>query len=254
MRSNTVAFRGVGQVVEAYRANDIAPWAIVTGMGKVQDVMFAYEEDDISNGAQMLEECLKRMKAGSSSASYSLRTYKLKAQQEIESNTVWCRSFPFKLYNEEDDEYSPFEAGKRYYQKQSEDQINALQEQINMLKKQIEEEGDQEDKPEGMAGIVSGIFNHPTMQPIIMQAIAGIVSKIIPMPANPARVAGIENGPAQAQLQSILEIGQPEKVQQAINILCSQDAKLGDHLLKLADISIKNPGQFQGLLGMLSIV
>jgi hypothetical protein len=251
MRSNSVAFRGVGQVVEAYKANDIAPWAIVTGLGKVQDVMFAYEDDDISQGAQMLEECLKRMKAGSSSASYSLRTYKLKGQAEIESNTVWCRSFPFKLYNEEDEDYSPFEAGRRHYQKQADEQIRALQEQIDLLKKQ-QEEDEEEERPEGMAGVVSGIFNDPTMKPIIMRAIAGFVSRIVPMPA-PAAVAGIENGPAQAPLQSVLETGQPEKVQQAINVLCTQDAKLGDHLCKLADLSIKNPSQFQQLLGMLTM-
>lgn len=250
MRSNTVAFRGVMQVLEAYKANDIAPWAIVTGLGKVQDIMFAYEDQDLSEGAVMLEECLKRMKAGSSSASYSLRTYKLKGQAEIESSTTWCRSFPFKLYNDEDEDYSPFEAGRRHSQRQAEEKMQALQEQIDMLKKQQEEDEVEEEKPEGIAGVVQGIFNHPTMQPIIMQAIAGLISKIIPMPAGmPAQVAGIGDGRA---LESVLEAGQPEKVQQAINVLCSQDGKLGDHLMKLADLSIRNPGQFNMLIGMLN--
>jgi hypothetical protein len=253
MRSNSVAFRGVGQVVEAYTANDIAPWAIVTGAGKVQDVMFAYEGDDVTEGASMLNECLKRMKAGSSSASYSLRTYKLKSGAEIESNTVWCRSFPFKLYNEEDEDYSPFEAGRRHYQRQADEQIKALQEQIDLLKKMQEDREDEVDeKPEGIAGVVYGIFNDPIMKPVFMNALAGIVSKIVPMQARPAAVAGINNG-SDDPVQSVLEQGQPEKVQQAINILCTQDPKLGDHLLKLADISLKNPGQFQHLLGMLTM-
>lgn len=245
MRSNTVAFRGVGQVIEAYKANDIAPWAIVTG----KDIMFAYEESDLDAGAVMLEECLKRMKAGSSSASYSLRTYKLKGQQEIESNTPWCRSFPFKLYNDEDEDYSPFEAGRRHSLRQADEKIQALQEQIDLLKKQQEEDEAEEETPEGIAGVVQGIFNHPTMQPIIMQAIAGLVSKIIPMPAGmPGQVAGVSGG----ALDSVLEPGQPEKVQEAVNVLCSQDPKLGDHLLKLANMSIKNPGQFNMLIGMLN--
>ena len=255
MRSNAVAFRGVGQVVEAYKANDIAPWAITTGAGKARDIMFAYEENDLEAGAAMLEECLKRMKAGSSSASYSLRTYKLQGKAEIESNTVWCRSFPFKLYMDEDEDYSPFEAGRRHYARDADEKIKALQEQLDLMKKRQEEEDEEEDdKPEGVAGIVSGIFNDPTFKPIIMQAIAGIVRKIVPMPmSQPAAVAGIDNGAEQQTLQSILQPGQPEKVQQAINVLCTQDPKLGDHLLKLADISIKNPGQFQSLLGMLSM-
>lgn len=250
MRSNSVAFRGVGQVVEAYKANDIAPWAIVTGMGKVQDIMFAFEENDTESGASMLEECLKRMKAGSSSASYSLRTYKLKAGQEIESSTAWCRSFPFKLYDEDDGDYSPFEAGRRHYQRQADEQIKALQEQIDLLKKAQEEQDEEEDeKPEGIAGIVHGIFNDPSMKPIIMNAIAGLVSKVVPMSARPAAVAGIGDA---AVLPSVLEAGQPEKVQQAINVLCTQDAKLGDHLMKLADISMSNPKQFNMLIGMLN--
>jgi hypothetical protein len=85
-----------------------------------------------------------------------------------------------------------------------------------------------------------------------MKVLAGIVSKIVPMQARPAAVAGINNG-SDDPVQSVLEQGQPEKVQQAINILCTQDPKLGDHLLKLADISLKNPGQFQHLLGMLTM-
>jgi hypothetical protein len=85
-----------------------------------------------------------------------------------------------------------------------------------------------------------------------MQAIAGLVSKIIPMPSGmPAQVAGV---PAEQpiKLESVLEPGQPEKVQQAVNILCSQDAKLGDHLLKLANMSLTNHGQFNMLIGMLN--
>jgi hypothetical protein len=250
MRSNSVAFRGVGQVVEAYKANDIAPWAIVTGAGKVQDVMFAYEDQDVEAGAVMLEECLKRMKSGSSTAAYSLRTYKLKAGTEIESNTVWCRSFPFKLYNDEEEDYSPFEAGRRHYQRQADEQLQALREEIEMLKKQIEED-EEDEKPEGMAGVIQGIFADPMMKQFVMQGIAGLVSKIVPMrpTGQPAAVAGI---PAQAGvLQSVLEPGQEGKIQHAINVLCTQDPKLGDHLMKLADIAVKNPGQFNWLIGML---
>ena len=250
MRSNTVAFRGVGQVVEAYKANDIGPWAICNGTGKVMDIMFAYEDDDVTAGSEMLLDILKRMQAGSSTASFALRTYKLKGGEDIMSNTPWYRSFSFKLYEEE--EYSPFEAGRSHYAKQADEKIRALQEQIDLMKKQQEEDEEEEDeKPEGVAGIVHGIFNDPTMKPIIMQAIAGFVSKIVPMQARPAAVAGIGNGAQAAPLESILEAGQPEKVQQAINVLCSQDPKLGDHLLKLAEISIKTPGQFSMLIGML---
>ena len=243
MRSNTVAFRGSKQVVEAYEANDIAPWAICCG----KDIMFAYEGVSIEEGGSMLMEILKRMQAGSSSAGYMLRTYELDGKAKILSNTPYSRSFTFKLYDE-DEEYSPFEAGRRHYRKEADGQIKALQEQIDLLKKQQEDLDEEEEKPEGIAGVIQGIFNDPTMKPIIMQAIAGVVSKIVPMRGNPAAVAGI---PVE-QVVSVLEPGQPEKVQQAVNVLCSKDPKLGDHLLKLAGIAVNNPGQFTMLIGMLT--
>jgi hypothetical protein len=40
-------------------------------------------------------------------------------------------------------------------------------------------------------------------------------------------------------------------VQQAVNILCTRDPKLGDHLLGVANIAVTNPGQYNMLIGML---
>jgi hypothetical protein len=52
----------------------------------------------------------------------------------------------------------------------------------------------------------------------------------------------------------VLKEGQPEKVQQAVYILCSKDPLLGDHLEKLAGIAVNNPGQFEWIIGMLKNV
>lgn len=248
MRSNAVAFRGTKQVVGAYVANDMPSWAICNG--KPADIMFAYEGDDIEEGSALLEETLKRMCTGSSTAAYTFRAYQLNKGSKILSNTPHNRAFSFKLYEDEGEDYSPFEAGRRHSEREAEEKIAALQSQIDVLKKQIEEDED-EDNPGGVQGFLSGIMEDPTMKQVLVRALAGIVSKVVPMgePMQPASVAGVGDT---GQLVSVLQPGQPEKVQQAINVLCAKDPELGDHLLKLAAIAMNNPNQFNMLIGMLS--
>jgi hypothetical protein len=250
MRSNTVAFRGTKMVVEAYTMNDMPAWAVVCG----KSVMFAYEGETVDDGAHMLEQILNSMSKGSSTAIYELRCYKLKAKTEITSATEHNRAFPFKLYEEED--MNPFEAGRRHYKNEADARLDKMQQQIDMIfemQKNALLEDEEEQKPEGVAGIISGIMADPMMKQVLFGALAGIVKKIVPMdlPA-PAMVAGIDQ--QAAEKISVLKEGQPEKVQQAVYILCSKDPLLGDHLEKLAGIAVNNPGQFEWIIGMLKNV
>jgi hypothetical protein len=245
MRSNTVAFRGTPAVVGAYEANDMTGWAIVCG----KDIMFAYEGESVEDGAEMLREVLTNMSKGSSTAAYSLRCYKLTGKQlEITSATAYHRAFPFKLYEEED--MNPFEAGRRHYKQEADERLQKMQEQIDLLMKMNMEDDSEPDEPEGVNGFIAGVMKDPMIKQVLAGALAGIVRKFVPMPEMPAMVAGV--GPCgTAEVQSVLEAGQPEKVQQAVNILCAQDPKLGDDLMKLATIALNNPGQFSFLLNML---
>jgi hypothetical protein len=52
-------------------------------------------------------------------------------------------------------------------------------------------------------------------------------------------------------MPSVLKDGQLEKIHGALDLLCTRDPDLGDHLQKLASIALTNPQQFQWLLGML---
>jgi hypothetical protein len=247
MRSNAVAFRGHKQVVDAYEANDMAGWAICNG--KPVDIMFAYEGDSVEEGAAMLSEVLRRMYEGSSSAAYTLRVYELPAKGKILSSTPYNRAFTFKLYMDEGDDFSPFESGRRHYAKEAEERITALQSQIDALKKQIEEAEDEGEGPGGVQGFLAGVMEDPMMKQLFVRAIAGVASKFIPGAAMPAAVAGVE---VETETQYVLKPGQAEKVQAAIDILCTRDPDLGDHLQKLANIAVSKKDTFNMLIGMLN--
>jgi hypothetical protein len=245
MRSSTVAFRGIPQVIEAYRANDMAPWAIVSS----KTVMFAFETDDIEQGCAMLKETLRRLYDGGSQAQFELRTYELGRDERIKSSTPHLRGFPFVLYDDENE--SPYHKGRQSYQREADEKIGKLEKELEELKLLVAGQDEEEEKPEGINGFLSGIFTDPMMKQTLQQALIGFVQKIVPMntAARPAAVAGIENG--EQQVQSVLQPGQPEKVQQALNILCANDPLLGDHLLKLANVALNNRQSFDWMLGML---
>jgi hypothetical protein len=245
MRSTAVSFRGCKQVIEAYRANDMSSWAVANG----KDVMFAEVCDSVEDGEAMLTEILKKLQTGGSRAQFTLRVYELSGKDKIMNNTPWSRSFNFALYNDED-EYSPFEHGRRTYAVEADERIKKLQDEIDAMKLVIAEGDGEPEKETGINGFISGIVQDPFMKQTLMQALAGIIQKVVPMnAARPAAVAGIE-GQSQA-LQSVLLPGQPEKVQEGINVLCTQDPVLGDHLIKLGNIALTNPQNFKMLLGML---
>jgi hypothetical protein len=256
MRSSTVAFRGTKQVVGAYRANDMAPWAICSG----KDIMFAFEEDDMEQGAQMLEEMLRKMEEGGSMAVYHLLTYEmadLGPSKKIKSNTPITRSFPFKIwYNDgqADDNYGPTYQGRRQLQAEAEERVKKLEDEIKYLKDRIEseEQQEEEERPGGIAGIISGFMEMPGMKEALTAKLVGFVNeKIFPMKQNrPAAVAGIQ-APPDVEAQSILTPEQQTRAQNALNLLCTLDPMLGDHLEKIARIAVENPGQYNWLVGML---
>jgi hypothetical protein len=241
MKSSLVAFRGTKQVLTAYELNDMAPWAIWNGKA----LMFADEKGDTAS----LKEVLETMHRGGSRGAFTLCVYKLKGNEEILSTTPFSRSFNFCLYD--DDDLSSYDMGRNSYRSVADDKIAELQTQIDLLKSQLSGEHEDREKPEGMSGVIAGFLGDPMMKQILMQAVSGIVQKIVPMSrAVPAQVAGVEPGEGQV-LKSVLQPDQVEKAQRAINILSSKDPLLGDHLLKLANLALTNEGQFKFLIGML---
>jgi hypothetical protein len=243
MRSTTVVFRGIGQVVEAYEANDIGPWAIANG----DCILCADNVATTAEGRQSLEETLERLHRGNSRAQFDLRVYKIPADQEITSKTPHLRGFRFSLY--EDSEMTPYEHGRKKGMEEYDGKFQVMQQEIAELKLALakaEEEEVSEERDNSIGAIIGGLLEMPAIKQALQFKLVGLIDKIIPMNTQqrPAAIAGIEG-------QSLLDADQQQKVQQAVNILCTKDARLGDHLLGVARIAAENPGQYALLVNML---
>jgi hypothetical protein len=247
MRSTAMVFRGSGQVLGAYVANDMPSWAICNG----KDVMFASEESDLTEGEASLRDCLELIKKGGSKAIFTLRVYEFEAKCKILSNTPFSRAIPFTVFDDEED-LAPYDQRRRGYMREVEERLQLQDRQILELKAQLAEAEEGDEKPEGINGFLAGIMEDPFMKQTLVQALAGIVSKIVPMRNMPgSAVAGIGDAGPQQMLASVLEAGQPEKVQEAINVLCAKDPKLGDHLLSVARIALNDPTRYSLFISML---
>jgi hypothetical protein len=255
MRSTTIVFRGVEQVVDAYEANDIGPWAIVNG----NDILCADSPDTVAHGTGMLREALDRLRAGNCRAAFDLRVYKVPAGTDIEPNMKPYRAFRFSLY--EDAELTPYEAGRKRALSEGEGRYTLLQQEINELKAKVAEYESEElepTKPDTIGAMIGGFLEDPMIKQALKVRMIGLIDKIVPLnPQNrPAAIAGI-NGPAmtttdQAQPKaSILMPDQQQKAQAALNTLCGIDPKLGDHLAAIAKIAVEDPKQYSFIVGML---
>jgi hypothetical protein len=244
-----MVFRGSGQVLGAYVANDMPSWAICNG----KDIMFASEESDLTEGEASLRDCLELIKKGGSKAIFTLRVYEFEGKGKILSNTPFSRAIPFTVFDDEE-ELAPYDQRRRGYMREVDERLQLQDRQILELKAQLAEAEEQEEKPKGIGGFLAGVMESPQGQQLFWNVIGGIVSKIVPMNTmnQPAAVAGIGGvGEEEKVLPSVLEPGQPEKVQQAIDLLCTADPKLGDHLLAVAGIAMEDPSRYKFLISML---
>jgi hypothetical protein len=244
-----VVFRGITEVVEAYEANDIGPWALIIG----NDVFCACELPTVEEGKPMLEETLRRLHKGNSRVTFDLRVYKLKGSEEIDSSTKHFRGFRFSLY--QDSDQTPYEHGRRQAALDYEPRFEEMRKEIEELKGALAkaEEMEEDEKPSSVNQMISGILEMPNVKQALSMKLIGLIDKIVPMNlgggARPAAIAGV---PASAPSgTSLLDSDQQQKVQQAVNILCTKDAKLGDHLLGVANIAISDPDQYKWLIKML---
>lgn len=245
MRSTTIVFRGCAQVIEAYQANDIGPWAIING----STVLCADEATTTAEGVKTLEEMLARLQRGNSRASFDLKVYKLKPGEEILPTTKEYRGFRFSLY--EEGEMTPWESGRRQGLQVYDERLAEMTREITELKAALAkaEEMEEEEKPTSVNAMISGILEMPNVKQALSMKLIGLIDKVIPMnlggASRPAAIAGVPSG------GSLLDAEQQQKVQQAVNILCTKDAQLGDHLLGVANIAVTNPSQYQWLVDML---
>ena len=243
MRSTTVVFRGITQVVDAYECNEMPTWAIVNG----ENILFADNPDTVEEGKALLDESLRRLHKGNSRAQFDLRVYAVKvaSANDITNKTPHSRGFRFSLY--EDEEMTPYEHGRQKTRDDYESRFTLLQDEIRELKAELAKAEEEVEEEPGLNvnKVIAGYLENPQIKQALSMRLIGLIDRIIPMPTQrPAAIAGIE-------MHSLLDQDQQQKVQRAINILCSKDARLGDHLLAIAKIAEDNPSYYITLTSML---
>jgi len=114
--------------------------------------------------------------------------------------------------------------------------LNGIESRINAIEED-DEEILEEEKPNGINGIIDTLLQNEQIQIAMVGAVTSLLGKFMPQ-NKPMTLAGIPEE-------------QDEKIIGAIAILKQHDANLGDDLMKLADMAENNNGQFNFLISML---
>jgi hypothetical protein len=248
-RASQVQFRGVDQVVRAYRANAMAACSIWADT----QMMFAYENDDLDGGEEFLCKAFEMLKEGESEGLFTLKVYEGMDAGKIKSNTPYSRSFKFSLYSR-DESGSPYQDRQKGVLTVLEARFSEMQATfMDDLIEQMQAKREKDEQPEkigGLMGLLNGFLDNPQVQTAIAGKVLGFLN-INPFAMNqnnqPAKVAGTSD----AQVTSVLTPDQTAKVQQALTILCQFDANLGDNLLKIAAIARDSPLKYRGYTALL---
>lgn len=224
----SVQFRGVDTVLEAYQRREVAAWSIWQG----KQYMFKYEGSDISEGANQLHEVLK-MLSNATNAIYTLKVYEdLKKGAKIKSNTPDDGSFNFRL-NMDTQEITMAQYTRT-------NNSNELLSRLTAIEAKLQADDEEEEEEPNRLGMIGHILEHP----VLGQLAAGFLGKILaPAQQVPALAAGRIAGLPEATAQPTA----PD-LSNAVAVLLQHDPKLAEHLGKLAALATNNPQSFQFLL------
>lgn len=251
--ARAVSFRGVDAVVEAYELNRIGPWAVIS-QGKLLCTSCDITDEDVEGGAQQLEQFLEMMKKHGSQAVYELQVYRLgKDNVDINNKTPYCRCVPFTLFENPESGLSNTDNRIVTLMASMDARLKAIEDREAARAMEPEEQEEEEDNTvmSKIGAVAMGFLQQPQVQQAITIGALNLLKKHIPgmgnvpMPDEGRKVAGVDAG------VSLLDQDQVNKVHAALNRLSAKDAKLGDHLTKLADIAENEPKKYSMALSFL---
>jgi hypothetical protein len=252
-----VQFKGIQKILKAYESKQIPCWAIWYGSNLFDSYYWDADDDlrpDMEQGKQLLKSVLTEVDDIDGVSTYTLKVYDgLKKGEKIKSNTPYDASFNFKLLERE--ESAPYRE-RSYRDEERDKKILELEAMVKTLTEKLnaEESEDEDEKPEGLMGMLGAVLKMPAVEQAlagaISQGVQGLMAKVMPInnpvPQALGRIAGVPEPAADSPAD------QEEKMQNALDTLYPLDPLLGDHLLKLAGIAEKNPGQYKMLIEMLN--
>lgn len=236
----SVQFFGIESIMQAAENLNCPAWGIFIDRG----LFSKYEGDDIAASQELLRRNLEALQEGGTTAIYLLKFFESEKGQAVKINdrTVCnCGSFRFKLIEPEEREARMIGNSSQYgIIKQMNDEIAALKQQLS------EKEEEQEAEDNSIGGLVMGLLKNPEQLGQIVnvgRALLGLPVQQLPAP--PATIGAL---PAIYDNEANVE-----RLSAAIDTLEKNDARLIDHLEKLAKMATDSPDQFKTLLSMLDL-
>jgi hypothetical protein len=230
MGLNTVQFTGKQQVMKAFEKTDVINWSYWQG----KQMLFAYEGDDPAESSSELQEWLGLM-SKSTNATYTLKFYRdHRTDAEILPSTRESSSFNFRLYEPEQENYGrPGTVGATFGNNDAVlAEIQKLTGEINAIKTKVN--GVPAEEPlQWWERLLDTPFAAPLIGKLFNIDMSGVNSGGA---AAGAKMAGV---PGTYDIDAILDA------------LEAADPKFEEHMWKLQQLHIKDPGKFKMILGIL---
>lgn len=226
-------------VLSYYEEYDFPAYRIYAGVSpKPEYCRFTYDGADKSIGREKLQEALLSVLQNSENTNtYTIQILKPKGKVFEPYNQI---TFQLNKVNS----MLPGQVMAGYMQPQNNvnneilSRLRGLEEKLSALEN--EEDEDYEEEEETNNNFLSGFLNTPEMKNLLM----GLLSNVLTNNNKPKAMAGIKENIE-------INVSEDEKIAAAIEILKDKTENLGDKLLKLAEMSVSNPQQYNWLVKML---
>lgn len=224
--SSAVHFTGIDNTVDAFIKKGIPYFAVVSGK---QIIHKNQDETSVEAAAIELENFLNMLNTGSN-AIYTLRIYESLENGKITDKTPCDYGLNFRLNI---DSMTVGNSRLAYHENRNAllGTNNEILSKLSAMEARLEamEEDEEENEDPDM---ISGLMKNPEIQGMLVGMLTNFLQ---PKSVKPTAIAGISEN----------------KLSEAIEILKQHDPHIDEDLMKLAEIAVNNPGQFQMLLKML---
>jgi hypothetical protein len=241
MAENKAWMVGVDPVIAWYRdmAPDDAPYYSVWD-GRY--LKFSYSGDDKDKGCEILLLNLSAAEQSKASSVLVLRLHQeLSKGMFVNDRTPYFSSMSFRCVGVESDALA-------MYNLSGNAALGRIEERLKRL-----EGGTSETKQEGAMGFINGLLENPQVGPLVAQAgigaIMGLINKFLPgiLPAAPgAPPPPVMQTPAIGSIQDSVH-----DFDWAMDTMEKVDPDIEKHIVKLAELSEKNPDLFKMLISQL---
>lgn len=243
MAMSGVQLRGVNAIMNAYDNIKIVAWSVMYG----KNVNMKYIGTDFVEAREALRIFLEQLRDSQTTAVYTLNIYEeIPKDKKIRASTEADYAFNFLV----DDTEAP--RFQRY--RDIDRQLQELMDKNTKLEARIlaMQEEDDDDEPQGIGAIISGLAKDPAVMDWIKTKALGLADKLFSkagvVPGNDAKLIPMNQAAKVGAITQddpiLINEEQQVKTQEAIEILARCDPNLGDNLLKIAKIAENDPGKY----------